>query len=238
MNDDTDIGGPAALFPATQHSLVRAAASADPAVRKQAFELLIAAYWKAVYKYIRMKWGLGNEDAKDLTQAFFTRVLEKDFLDRFDAARARFRTFLRVCLEGFVANEQRAAGRRKRSAPAPVLSLDFAGASEEFEAHVLPGKTDPDDFFRQEWLRGLFTLAVEDLRRYCMTSGKEVHFALFERHDLEGAEAPTKPTYEDLGQEFGLPATQVTNYLALARRLFRRFVLERLRATSGSEGEF
>ena len=108
MNDDTDLGGPA-VFPATRCSLVRATASPDPAARRQAFEDLIAAYWKPVYKYLRVRWSLHNEDAKDLTQAFFARALEKDFFDRFDPARARFRTFLRTCVDGFAANARRAS---------------------------------------------------------------------------------------------------------------------------------
>ena len=104
MNTDTDLGGPAAAFPATHCSLVRATASPDLTVRRQAQDSLIAAYWKPVYKYLRVRWRLANEDAKDLTQAFFARALEKDFFDRFDPARARFRTFLRTCVDGFAAH--------------------------------------------------------------------------------------------------------------------------------------
>src|SRR5262245_13632540 len=123
MDDDTDLGGPAAAFPVTRGSLVRAAGSDDFAVRREAQETLIAAYWKPVYKYVRFKWGVPNEDAKDLTQAFFARSVEKGFFDRFDPAKARFRTFLRVCVDGFVANERRAAGRLKRGGGAELLTL-------------------------------------------------------------------------------------------------------------------
>jgi DNA-directed RNA polymerase specialized sigma24 family protein len=238
MDTDTDLGGPAAAFPATRGSLVSAAASSEARVRSQALEALIAVYWKPVYKYIRVKWSLANEDAKDLTQGFFARALEKGFFDRFDPARARFRTFLRTCVDGFVANERRAAGRLKRGGHAEILALDFEQADGELRRHGPPAGADLDDFFHKEWVRGLFSLAVEDLRRQCSAGGKDLHFTLFQRYDLEGPDAPEAPTYEQLGREFDLSATQVTNYLAAVRRQFRRLVLERLRAATGSEEEF
>lgn len=64
--------------------MVAAAGSVDPEVRRQAFDALVAAYWKLVYKYVRVKWGAGAEDARDLTQELFTRALEKRFFDRYD----------------------------------------------------------------------------------------------------------------------------------------------------------
>jgi RNA polymerase sigma factor (sigma-70 family) len=238
VDDDTDLGGPAAAFPSTRCSLVRAAGSGDPAVRQRAQETLIAAYWKPVYKYVRFKWGLPNEDAKDLTQAFFARAVEKGFFDSFEPAKARFRTFVRVCVDRFVAKEHRAATRLKRGGPTDLVALDFEGAEGELRRQSLAPGTDPDDFFRQEWLRGLFALAVEDLRQQCAASDKNSHFVLFERYDLEGPDAPARLTYAQLGQEFGLSATQVTNYLAWCRRQFRQLILDRLRASTGSEDEY
>jgi RNA polymerase sigma factor (sigma-70 family) len=238
MDQDTDLGGPAAGFPATHCSLVRAATSADPAVRREALQGLACAYWKPVYKYVRIRWGLTNEDAKDLTQAFFLKAMEKGFFDGFDPARARFRTFVRLCVDGFVSKEVRAAGRLKRGGGRPILSLDFAAADGELVHQAPAVATDPEDFFRREWLRGLFGLAADDLRQHCADSGKSVSFALFERYDLEGPDAAAGLTYASLGREFGLSETQVTNYLAAARRTFRRFLLDRLRAATGSEEEF
>jgi RNA polymerase sigma factor (sigma-70 family) len=238
MDPDTDLGGPAAVFPATCSSVVRAAASPDPKVRKRAFQDLIAAYWKPVYKYVRVRWALANEDAKDLTQAFFARSLEKDFFDGFDPARARFRTFLRVCVDGFVANARREGARQKRGGGVQPLSLDFESADGELLRQSIPDRTDPEDLFRREWVRALFGLAVDDLGRECTASGKEVPFALFRRYDLEGPDAPEHPTYARLAEEYGLPVTQVTNHLAAARRRFRQLVLDRLRATTGGAEEF
>jgi RNA polymerase sigma factor (sigma-70 family) len=241
MDNDTDLGGPGVIFPVTQCSLIRSTNSSDSDVRRLAQENLIAAYWKPVYKYIRIKSRFSNEDAKDLTQAFFAWALEKGFSEwaaRFDPAKARFRTFLRLCVDGFVAKERRAAGRLKRGGQTTLLSLDFESADGEPLVEVPAADTDLDEFFRQEWLRGLFALAVEDLRQHCAASGKSTHFALFERYDLEGPVTPGGLTYTQLSQEYGLPVTQVTNYLAFARRQFRQFVLDHLRATTGSEEEY
>jgi RNA polymerase sigma factor (sigma-70 family) len=238
VNNDTDLGGPAAVFPATRCSVVWATASPDPGVRKQAQETLVAAYWKPVYKYLRMHWHLANEDAKDLTQGFFARALEKSFFDRFDATKARFRTFLRLCVDGFVNNEQRSASRLKRGGEAGMVALDFANADAELQRQISVASADPDDLFRQEWLRALFAIAVEGLRLQCQATGKDLHFQLFERYDLEAAAAGESLSYGRLAVEFGLSTSQVTNYLAFARGHFRELVLERIRATTGSDEEY
>jgi RNA polymerase sigma factor (sigma-70 family) len=239
FSDDTDLGGQAVAFPATRCTLLSDAASADAAIRGQAQDAIISAYWKPVYKYIRFRWNAPNEDAKDLTQAFFARALEKNFFDGFDPAISRFRTFLRVCVDGFVANENRAAGRLKRGGAGKLQSLNFHDTEDELCHHPPAAGSAPDDFFRREWLRALFALAVGDLQRECAESGKSTHIAIFERYDLEGPDASDRGlTYAMLGQEFGLAETQVTNYLAFARRRFRHHLLERLRASAGSQQEY
>jgi DNA-directed RNA polymerase specialized sigma24 family protein len=101
-------------FPPTRASVVRAAASSDGEARRQAFGDLADGYWRPVYKYLRWRWRADRAEAEDLTQGFFARAYEKRFFDRFDPARARFRTFLRTCLDGYVANERQAAARLKR----------------------------------------------------------------------------------------------------------------------------
>jgi RNA polymerase sigma factor (sigma-70 family) len=238
MENDTDAGGPVVVFPATHCSLVRASSSPDAAVRRQAQETLVSAYWKPVYKYIRVRWGAANEDAKDLTQAFFVLALERGFFDEFDPGKARFRTFVRLCVDGFVGKERRAAGRLKRGGHVATLPLDFAGADDELCRQAPASAVDPDDLFRREWVRNLFTLAVEDLRQHCAAAAKDAHFALFERYDLASPDTQKGLTYARLGQEFGLSASQVTNYLTFARNQFRRLILQRLRDATGSDEEF
>src|SRR5262249_12995858 len=152
--------------------------------RQRALDTLIAAYWKPVYKYIRLRWNKDNDQAKDLTQEFFTRLLEKDFLGSFDPNVARLRTFLRVCVDRMVANEEKAAHRLKRGGNTEVLSLDFATAEGELREAEIPSPETMDDLFYREWVRSMFALAIEDLRRECGERGKITHFRIFELYDV------------------------------------------------------
>jgi RNA polymerase sigma factor (sigma-70 family) len=225
-------------FPLTRQSVVLATRSSEPDERRWGYETLLAAYWKPVYKYLRVRWNASTEDAEDLTQGFFARVFEKGLLERYDLSRARFRTYLRTCLDSYVANERKAARRVKRGGDVQLVPLDFENAEGEFGRLGAAGATDPEVYFRQEWVRALFGIAVSELRTRCAAAGKQVHFALFERYDVEGPGVDEKLTYATLAGEFGLPATQVVNYLAYARRQFRGIVLDKLRETCGTEREF
>jgi DNA-directed RNA polymerase specialized sigma24 family protein len=238
QDPDTDIGGQAANFPTTRKSVVRGIASTDPKTRQDALGAVIDAYWKPVYKYVRIRWKASNEDAKDLTQEFFARVIEKGYFERYQPDRARFRTFLRACLDGFLSNQNTSAKRLKRGGGAEAISLDFEGAEAELARAGQMDAADMDGFFHREWLRSLFELAVKDLRATYQASGKQTQYLVFERYDLKGPEQGERPTYDALGREFKLPATQVTNFLAATRRDFRRLVLERLRQLCATDEEF
>jgi RNA polymerase sigma factor (sigma-70 family) len=229
MDTDTRIGGPNGRFPETRQSAIAAARSGNP-------DVLLAAYWKPVYKYIRIKWKASNEDAKDLTQGFFARVLEKEFFAAYQPEAGSFRTFLRVCLDGFLSNEKKSVQRLKRGGDAVLLPLDFTTAEGELRHVEIASSDSPDRFFAREWTRSLFELALESLRENCEAHGKQVHFALFQRSDL--AEDENRATYAQLAAEFSLSTMTVTNYLAAMRRDFRRIVLEKLREITATDREF
>lgn len=198
--------------------------------------MLVDQYWKPVYKYLRVRHQAADEDAQDLTQGFFARALDRDVLAGFDPARGSFRTFLRVCLDRYAANERKAARRRKRGGGVPALALDWRDAEGELRELAIPDGTTPDEYFRQEWIRSFFGGVVEALRAELAAEGKAVYFTLFERYDLEPPPGP-RPTYGDLAAELGLKATDVTNHLASARRRFRRLALARLRELCASDEE-
>jgi DNA-directed RNA polymerase specialized sigma24 family protein len=212
--------------------------SADGEVRRRALGALVTAYWKPVYKYVRLRWRASPEDAQDLTQHFFTRAIEKGFFDGYDSVRARFRTYLRVCLDGFVANEQRAERRHKRGGGVELVGLDFVDAERELRCREPLADADLDAYFHREWVRHVFGLAVAAFERECTAAHKEELFAVFKRYDIEGRVADEPPSYSTVAQGFGLPVTQVTNHLAWARRAFRRTVLATLREATASEEEF
>ena len=236
MPDHSDIGSRGDRFPITRLSAIVAAGSKDQAERSRAFEILVAAYWMPVYKYIRIKWGKPSEDAKDLTQGFFVEAMEKNFFQRYDPARAKFRTFLRTCLEGFVLNEEKAARRIKRGGGAVILSLDFDNAENQLAIAEPPAPNEIDEYFEAEWVRSVFSLAVEALRLELQGQGRDIYFRLFERYVLEDPD--TTLSYKDVAREFNLSVSNVTNYLAAARREFRRLVLEKLRELTATDDEF
>jgi RNA polymerase sigma factor (sigma-70 family) len=235
MRDDGNLRGQG-QFPPTRWSLIVAARSAVPKERQRALEILTAAYWKPVYKYIRLRWDRDNEQAQDLTQDFFLRILDKDFLARYDPQRARLRTFLRACVDHLIANEDKAARRLKRGGEVQFLPLDFESAEGELRQIEIPSLDSMDDFFDREWVRSVFSLSLERLRQECEERGKQMHFRLLEFYDID--EGGKELTYDQVGQRFELKTTDVTNYLAYARREFRRIVLEQLREMTGSEEEF
>jgi RNA polymerase sigma factor (sigma-70 family) len=224
-------------FPVTRHSIVAAIRSDQPEVRRSAFDTLVGAYWKPVFKYVRLKWHASPDDAADLTQGFFLRAFEKEFFAGFDPGRARFRTFLRTCLDGFVSNARKAEGRLKRGGAVTLVPLDFDEAERELR-HQAPNAIDDfDAYFQREWLRSLFASAAGRLRDVCAARGRPERFAVFEQYDLADDERE-RPTYGELARRLGISAADVTNELAAARREFRRLVLEALREQCATDEEF
>lgn len=238
MDRDTHIGGAEDRFPLTRESVIAAVRGDDAVAREHAVEAIVAAYWKPIYKYIRLHWNAGNEEAKDLTQGFLASAMERGFFERYVEQKASFRTYLRVCADGFVANERRAASRLKRGGQQRILSLDFTSADTEYGSIAPPAKDEAEAFFDRECLRSVLERATLALQEECAESGKQAHFQLFERYDLRPASSGGRPTYEQLGAECRLPVTQVTNHLAWARRAFRRHALAVLRKLCGSDDEY
>lgn len=224
-------------FPPTRLSVVARTRSADAETRRLAFAAIIEAYWKPVYKYLRLKWQLDPDQAADLTQEFFASTLEKDVLGRFEPERARFRTYLRMCVDGFASNARKAERRLKRGGGLMPVPLDFETAEGEIVRYEPAVPADLDDLFYHEWVRALFQRAVEELRTWANNSGRQTMFAVFERYDL--VESPEdRPTYAVLARDLGITPTTVTNHLAAMRRQFRRVVLDRLRDLTTTDEEF
>ncbi|MCA9751306.1 MAG: hypothetical protein KC591_03880 [Gemmatimonadetes bacterium] len=208
----------------------------DPEIRRRALERLAAAYWRPVYTYLRLHWREPEEEARDLAQGFFVALIERDLAARWDPSRARFRTWVRTCLDSFVADERRAAGRRKRGGGAVHVPLEAEGIEDELAGAIAPSTEDPDTFFRREWIRGLFTGSVRALRDELRAAGRETRLRLFERYDL--ADEADRPTYARLATEESLDIAKVGNELYAARARLRALVLERLRECTSDEAEY
>jgi len=225
----------ASAFPPTRYSVIERLRHTDAIERTAAFGDLVDGYWKPVYKHLRATWRLTPEDAQDLTQSFFSDAFQKAWLEKYEPGKARFRTFVRVCVDRFAMNARQASQRVKRGGDTRMVSLDFEAVEREVRAQALTAPPDAEDFFRQEFVRALFQGAVSQTRAELERTGRGLQFTLFVRYDLDPAETVS---YASLAQEFGLTESQVTNYLSLVRRAFRGHALSSLRGLCGTPDEF
>lgn len=222
-----------APFPVTRCSVIERLRRSDEAERRAAFDLLVHSYWQPIYAYLRLRWRLDAEDSEDATQAFLAAAWEKQYFVGYDPDRARFRTFLRVCLDRFVQKQRKSGHTQRRGGGLVHVPLDFA-AAENMLDRASP-HADADALFRQEFLRALFGRVLERLEAELRARGRDIVYRVFERYDVAD---PGARTYADIAAELDIRATQVTNHLHAARRRFRELVLEELRATSESEAEY
>jgi len=219
------------LFPETRYSIVSALRSDDEALRERAMESVAQVYRAPIVAVLRHRWQLDVADAEDLAHDFLAQALERDWLQRYDRSKGRFRTFLRSCLFAFASTAHEGATRLKRGGGVQHLSLDPAlhTAGEEPEVEAL---------FDREWVRSVFERSLGALRLECEAAGRQVTYDVFVAYDIEGVDAIARPNYAQIAERFGLPTTQVTNYLNWARRRLRGHVMDTLRALTASDEEF
>lgn len=233
--DTTMMGEGESRFPTTRHSVLDLLAE-DGDQRAIALDLTVGAYWKPIYKYLRWKWGVGNEQAKDWVQGFFASLIERRLIEKFDSTRASFRTYLRLCVDGYVAHELESGGRLKRGGSKRELPLDFEQADREL-ARTGPAAS-VEDAYHREWQRELMLAAIEDMKQELDRSGRGIVARIWEAYDLWDPGIGERPTYQELAERFAVPATTVTNHLALARRLLRQTVAARLASITVNQREF
>jgi len=226
---------PSDRFPLTEVSVLRRIRDGTDPERSAAFDTLVTAYWRPIYTYLRLRWRAEPVDAEDLTQDFLAAAWRKGFLDRFDPERARFRTFLRTCLDRHVQSHRKAERALKRGGGAVQFSLDFVSAEGDLGQREPANPDSAEDLFQREFVRALFTQALGELRSELHDRGRGIVYEVFDRYDLGPADGTS---YAAVGEALGLSVTQVTNHLHSARRRFRELVIARLRELSGSEEEF
>jgi RNA polymerase sigma factor (sigma-70 family) len=170
-----DEPSPRAAFATTHWSVVLSAGGHDSAQSSKALEQLCRVYWYPLYAYARRR-GSSVEDAQDLTQEFFARLIGRNWLARADRTRGRFRTFLLVAMERFLANEWDRARARKRGGGLPNLPLPLDTAETRYSAEPVDPRT-PEQSFERRWAIALLDEVLRQLEEQQRAEGKDAQFA-------------------------------------------------------------
>jgi RNA polymerase sigma-70 factor (ECF subfamily) len=211
-------------FHTTRWSQVTAAGGTTSPRAAAALEQLCRDYWYPLYAYVRRQ-GHSVEDAQDLTQQFFARLLERKHLRLADRERGRFRTFLLTSLKHFLINEWNKAQAGKRGGGRRLLSLDAEATETRFVAEPADGAS-PDKEFDRRWAMVLLERVLEELAR---DFGGDERAHVFEvlKPCLAGEEL--QDSYAEIGLRLGMSESNVK---VTVHRLRRRYV-ELLRAEIG-----
>jgi RNA polymerase sigma-70 factor (ECF subfamily) len=156
-------------FVTTKWTQVVAAGDASDTRAREALAALCQTYWSPLYSYLR-RHGHDREDAQDLVQGFFARLLERGDVRTADPARGRFRSFLLTALKRYAINEHERATSLKRGGAHPALSLDFDDA-ERRDAREPHTDDTPERVFDRRWAAISLDRAVQRLREECHQSG-------------------------------------------------------------------
>jgi RNA polymerase sigma-70 factor (ECF subfamily) len=167
-------------FSTTHWSLIVRAGKGDRPASREALELLCRRYWFPIYAFIRRE-GNGVHDAQDLTQAFFTRFLEKDYLHDVDRARGKFRSFLLASVRHFLANARDHARATRRGGRRVALSLDFSKAEDRY-AHEPVAHWTPEKLFHRRWALELLRAVLDRLQSEWEHPERRAFFSMVQDH--------------------------------------------------------
>jgi RNA polymerase sigma-70 factor (ECF subfamily) len=200
MSADPAVPGAPGRFVTTRWSLIRAAQDPSAQASRAALAALCSAYWYPLYAFIRRQ-GHDAEEAQDLTQEFFARLLEKDGLAAVDRDKGRFRSFLLAACKHFLSNERDRARAQKRGGGRAVLPLDAAGAEGRYGSEPAHEET-PERLFERRWALALLEQVLGRLREEYAAAGKGRVFERLKGH-LTGDGVPYAQVAADLSMSAG-----------------------------------
>lgn len=223
---------PAERFRTTHWSLVAAAQDGTSAEARQALAELCETYWYPLYAFIRRS-GHVSEEARDLTQEFFARLLEKDYLADVDREKGKFRSFLLAACKHFLANERDRALAHKRGGGCTIQSFDSRDAESRFGQEPAHSVT-PERLFERRWALQLLQNALAQLRSEFRQAGKE---AIFER--LKGllTGENKQERYADVASALGMSESSVKVSVHRLRRRYGELLREEIARTLRDPGE-
>ena len=219
----------AATFVTTHWSVVSAARDKDSPQAQQALETLCRAYWYPLYVFVRRQ-GNGPEDAEDLVQEFFARLLRKHYLDAVEPERGRFRTFLIMALKRFMANEWDRSRAKKRGGGQELLSLDTALAESRYRLES-PVEMEADLAFERQWALTLLDDALTRVADEQKALGKGTEFELLRRFLTVGTDPAS---YREIAAKLGATEVAVRMAVHRLRRRYRQVFRDALAQTLAS----
>jgi DNA-directed RNA polymerase specialized sigma24 family protein len=215
------------IFATTRWTLVRAAGQGVSPSADEALDVLCGAYWFPLYAYVR-RHGFSKEDAEDMTQAFFSKLLERNDFARLRRENGRFRAFLLAALKHFLSNERDRAGRLKRGGNITHISLDWQRADTQFQ--IADGnQVSPDAAYDREWAVALLERVIVSLREECAAEGKGERFDHLKSYlTLEKGGIPYASAAAALAMDEGAVRVAVHRLRKRYRELLRHEVAQTL----------
>lgn len=220
---------PRPAFVTTHWSMVLSAQDKNSPDARQALETLCGAYWFPLYAFVRRQ-GHSPQDAQDLTQEFFARLLKKEYLKSAEREKGRFRTFLLVALKRFLANEWDRQHAQKRGGFMPIVSIDQELAESRFAsepAHQL----QPDILFDRQWATSLLERTMSLLRDEYVTSGRA---KLFEFLQACLTKDESALPYAEIAARLNLTEAAVKMAVQRLRARYREILREHIADTVSS----
>ncbi len=209
-----------------------AAGEATGQQSRDALAQLCEAYWYPLYAYVRRRVDDVHE-AQDLTQAFFTHLLEKQAIGKADRSRGRFRAFLLTALKNFLANEWDKARSAKRGGGRARLSLDFESGESRYQIEPAD-KLTPEMLYERRWILTLLDQVLESLRLELVEAGKAEQFEQL-KGTLTGE--ATAEQYELAAEALGISTAAAKQAAYRMRRRYRHLFRAEVARTVADEAE-
>lgn len=219
-------------FATTQWSLVLAAGEECNAQRKTALSQLCQTYWMPLYSYARRRVS-DTHEAQDLTQAFFERLLEKNFAAEADRQRGRFRAFLITSFKHFLSKERGRAQALKRGGGQSIISLDFGSGDSYIATQPSAGLT-PDQIFERQWAITLLDRVIRRLEREQERAGKASQFQLLKNSIISQSD---RASYSALAQKLGIAESAARMAASRLRSRYRELLRDEIAQTVATAEE-
>jgi RNA polymerase sigma factor (sigma-70 family) len=219
-------------FTTTHWSVVLAARQPGAPGAQQALERLCQTYWYPLYVFIRRQ-GYSPEDAQDLTQAFFERVLARHCFDQANRDKGRFRAFLLAGLKHFLSDQRDHDRAAKRGGGATILSLDAQTAEERYQLEPVDTMA-PDRLYERRWAFTVLEQARERLRQEFVVAGRG---DLYDQLNALETGEETGRTYAEVGQRLGLSEDAIKSAVVRLRRRYGELLRREIAQTVATSAE-